>query len=429
MRTITLGAALMGIVFSGCGGPTSSDSSPAALRLINQEVALPGITAAIHGGAPLAAPGAVSWVHLAAAPYNGVAVAPYSTRSLPQIFASQEASVIGDPRANVSSSQLDSLLEDGRFLWTDINYGFSINSLSVSGDGQSVYTGGFDESHLGPPPALVVRYDASRSSRITINGGSDECSFQTASRFKGQELFLENCGGFPSLSYGNPAAWTFEARDGAFYMTRAALDPQGNVIVAGITRGVYTINGLTFGSAGRNSVLVLKFTAQGSLIWAHEMGPTGGSADPADIGISATGTVVVAGTFSGVAHWAGGSYDSAVSTSFIFTLESTGKSRWFRQPTQFDAGTLRLALDPSGRAFVAGRASDCGKGIHVDEINLAGDNLGSKGIACGANLELKSAAAIGHDLLLGGGNTGAVDFGNGTTASTSGGFLLRMTTL
>ena len=429
MRKLAVCVALIGVVFSGCGGMTSSDTTPPASRPTGQEVGDPVISAAVQGGAPLAAWGTVSWVHLAAAPYNGVAVAPYSTRSFPQIFASQDARIIGDPSSEVFSSQLDCLFEDGKFFWTDINYGFSINSLSVSGDGQSVYTGGYDVSHPTPPPAAIVRYAADRSSRVIINGGSDECSFQTAARFNGHELFLKNCGGYPQLSYGIPAVWTFETYGASFYMTRATFDPQGNVIVAGINRGVYTINGWTFGAAGRTSVLVLKFTAQGSLLWAHEMGPAGGNAYPADMAISATGTVVVAGTFSGFAHWAGGSYDSAVSSSFLFTLESTGKSRWFRQPTQFEAGTLRLALDPSGRAFVAGRASDCGKGIHVDEINLAGDNLGAKGIACSANLDLKSAAALGHDLLLAGGNTGAVDFGNGTTTSTNGGFLLRMIAL
>ena len=87
---------------------------------------------------------------------------------------------------------------------------------------------------------------------------------------------------------------------------------------------------------------------------------------------------------------------------------------------------MRFALDPSGRAFVAGRASDCGKGIHVDEINLAGNRVGTKRLACNANLDLKSASAMGHDLILAGKHTGAVDFGNEAIAASDGGFLLRM---
>ncbi|EPX54975.1 hypothetical protein D187_009714 [Cystobacter fuscus DSM 2262] len=370
-----------------------------------------GASAANQCATPPPAWGTISWVGLGGPlAYRSVTANPGGTR----IF-------IGT--ASGGEDRLQALTADNTPVWFQPSE-IEITQLRMSPDGLGVFATGYPVRGM-PRPELTYRYSLNGANVSLLgNSISDDCGLKAAGTNSGQVALLSTCAFYTTLRLRPSATWEFEPED-TFRMWRVAVDGQGNILVAGYTTGPTALGDKHFGAQGQRGLLVVKFNPQGGVVWAHELIPEGGEALPSAIAVSSLGTVVVAGTFQGIAHWASKDYDSANGATFLLTLEANGASRWLRQSRVADAV---MALDPSGRAFLAGRAADCAGGIRIEEINLAGDPLGTKRLGCGGNLAARDAAALGHDLVLLGAYSGANDFGNGTRtdADGSGTFLLRM---
>ena len=210
------------------------------------------------------------------------------------------------------------------------------------------------------------------------------------------------------------SAWFVAA---PFQVSGAALDPDRNVILVGTSAGG-TFNGETL-PAGPT---IMKFAPDGTLLWIQQVSGTGSLES---VGISAIGTVVALGALDSGGSIGGTSLSSGL---MLVVVEADGSLRWAKNVPGAERAQKWLAVDPEGKAAVMVR-TDCG--FDVTFHNLAGDFLWSRsftGKDCSTDWLLGKALAFsGHDLVLGGDYSGSVDFGTGTTSTSSGtSFLLKL---
>jgi len=204
--------------------------------------------------------------------------------------------------------------------------------------------------------------------------------------------------------------------DGAQYGP-AAFDHDGNILLAGAAFEPVTILGQDIGEQGRESPFLLKLDSKGDPLWVRALSGIEGSIG--GLGVSALGTVVASGGFVGQLDWGSGHLSHPGNrdndlVGFLLTAEKDGQPRWARQ---IEPRVGALAVDPSGRAAVAGTRAGCGEPF-VQVYNLAGDALWERsfpGVCAGASVH--AASLPDHGFLIGGTFTGNADFGLGPVIS------------
>jgi hypothetical protein len=94
------------------------------------------------------------------------------------------------------------------------------------------------------------------------------------------------------------------------YATSLAVDPSGNLIVAGYFSGTVNFGGANLTSTGDTDIFVAKFSPAGVHQWSQRFG--GLFADQAlSVAVNASGDVIVAGYFEGTVDFGGGSLVSS----------------------------------------------------------------------------------------------------------------------
>ncbi|MEW6566477.1 MAG: SBBP repeat-containing protein [Spirochaetota bacterium] len=142
--------------------------------------------------------------------------------------------------------------------------------------------------------------------------------------------------------------------DGA---TALAVDPGGNIIVAGYTGG-----NLFGSSAGKNDAFVRKYDPKGTELWRRQFG-SAESDLAAALAVDAEGNILVAGSTEGRLS---GSY-AGNEDIFVRKYNSKGNELWTRQfgSAEYDFAKA-LAVDAGGNILVAG----------ITWGNLAGSSAG-----------------------------------------------------
>lgn len=130
--------------------------------------------------------------------------------------------------------------------------------------------------------------------------------------------------------------------------TAVSADTDGNVFVAGFTRG-----SLEGGRGGRDiDAFVAKYSAAGELLWSRQLGSSVGYDEKASgVSADAEGNVIVAGhSFGGLEGDNRGSADA-----FVAKLSADGELRWLRQrgATGYDAAEA-ASTDGEGNVYVSG---------------------------------------------------------------------------
>jgi len=336
---------------------------------------------------------------------------------------------------------LDAYDRSNALAWSRRRQGseFGLGRVVATPEGDAVYLNEYTENYPGNTHR-IVRSAPDGSSPTTVLEEGYQWGLALWDVRAGQPLVYRVTGdaseplkpsGVATLQRGIPAVWSFPGNEeqpaGASYQFwDAKLDADGNTVALLSVRSTFILRGKSVGAEGRTTLVVAKLDPAGKLLWTHELHATGGVGQALGLGVSELGTVVVAGEFDGSLTWAGQSYESSAGRTFVFTLDAPGTVRWFRQPEELARGTQRLAVDPAGRAFVAGSSAAC-PGLHVQGLNLAGEPVGSAKLACDSKLSVSQMVAFGDDLIVGGGHEGAVDFGRGLAANQEqGGFLLRL---
>ncbi len=176
---------------------------------------------------------------------------------------------------------------------------------------------------------------------------------------------------FPSEAHGQFAAKEAEtgvawikAIAGSDYSAGAdiAVDPQGNVIVAGVFREEIALDNnpdYRFANRGKSDIVLLKATQSGDVIWMQTIGGAGD--DRAfRIATDATGNVYLTGSFEGVIRFddnddAHTLVSNGKEDAFLVKFDTEGHVLWSTQAggERSDQG-IGLAVSPDGMVYISG---------------------------------------------------------------------------
>lgn len=224
----------------------------------------------------------------------------------------------------------------------------------------------------------------------------------------------------------------------------AAIDSEGNVVLAGSFAGAIDFGGGSLVSAGGSDIFVAKLTEAGAHVWSKRFGDS--SAQTASsIAVDSEGNVVVAGSFTGSVDFGGGALNSAGSSdAFAVKLGSDGAYLWSKtygdESTQTVSG---IATDSTGNVVLAGTFAgtvDFGGGAvpstgtsdaFLVTLSPDGSPLWTRHYGDGNKKESASATGVAVDaagnVVLTGSFSGVVDFGGGPLGGLGGDvFLLKL---
>ena len=211
-----------------------------------------------------------------------------------------------------------------------------------------------------------------------------------------------------------------------------AVDPPGNVLIAGQFLGTLNFGGANLTALGVDA-FVAKFDPSGGHLWSKRFGSTLAQSAQA-VATEAHGDVYLTGTFKNAVDFGGGALTSAGEDDvFLAKLDAAGNHLWSQRFGDAAAGQAAksVTVDPSERVSIGGyfRGSvDFGAGVlasagledgFVAQLTPAGVIEWSTryGDAAAQSVEAVAADPFG-DRLLAGKFASAIDFGGGSLTST-----------
>jgi hypothetical protein len=225
---------------------------------------------------------------------------------------------------------------------------------------------------------------------------------------------------------------------------RLAVDAADNVIVTGWFSGTLDLGGLVFdASPGQRDLFVAKLSPAGTLAWGRRLG-VNNTQYGSRVAVDPAGDVFVAGDFIGNADFGGGSVPSAgASDVFLVKYDAMGGYLWSRRFGDSDAQyVFGIAVDPAGRAIITGPfygVLDFGDGplqAKASDVMLArfepdGATAWSKRFGSPAHEHSFAVGLVGEDIVITGFTEGAIQFGDTllTSVGSADAFVVRLDTL
>ena len=153
------------------------------------------------------------------------------------------------------------------------------------------------------------------------------------------------------------------------FIYEVAVDPSGNVLIAGEFDSPITLGGATLVPSGVSDGFVAKFTPSGQLIWQRGFGGVGAETSfGRSITTDNVGNVIVTGAFGhGTVDFGGGAvltYTGYTYNGVILKLNSDGSTLWAKQVAPYQ---LNIARDSANNLLVEGSFSG--------SVNLGGGVL------------------------------------------------------
>jgi len=175
-------------------------------------------------------------------------------------------------------------------------------------------------------------------------------------------------------AFGLVPLWTARFGETNVQMGRAiAVDPWGNVIVAGDFSGTINFGGATLTCAGSFDIFLVKFDSQGHHVWSKRFGDSSNQFAKG-IAVDASGNVTITGYFQGAVDFGGATLTSAGGDDgFLAAFGPSGNHLWSRRFGDASAQQgYGVAVDPSGNVVAIG--------TFLGAVNLGGETLTSAGL-------------------------------------------------
>lgn len=216
---------------------------------------------------------------------------------------------------------------------------------------------------------------------------------------------------------------------GAELLARPRVAPNGDVAVVGTFSGSITVGGNTFTSAGSTDGLLLRYDANGDLLWARSFG--GPNVDlPADIGIDANGNIYLLGQFRATADLDGTMITGTgglIADMFLAKYDAVGAVQWAKAYTGagYKAGSA-IVINADGSSYITGSFTQdvdfgnnalTGANFNYRSFLAAFDPMGNDLWAQqyqtdGSSQGYALVRRPGGDLVMGGSFTGTISFGS-----------------
>ncbi|MBI4511204.1 MAG: SBBP repeat-containing protein [Deltaproteobacteria bacterium] len=212
------------------------------------------------------------------------------------------------------------------------------------------------------------------------------------------------------------------------------VDAAGSLVLAGSFLASIDFGGGTLESGGGQAAFVVKLDADGTHAWSRRFASQGGAVAAQDLAINARGQVVVTGRASGPTDFGTGALNVAGGNDiFVAGLSETGMPRWARvlggvgeeghASVDVDTqGAMILSGSFSGPADFAGKtlASAGSRDVYLAKLTDALVGQWVKGFGdAGWTESYACRVDSGGNLLLTGYFTGTVDFGGDVMSSTA----------
>lgn len=133
-----------------------------------------------------------------------------------------------------------------------------------------------------------------------------------------------------------------------------AVDPQGNVMLAGAFYNTVNFGGSDLTSAGETDAFVASFDSNGNHRWSHRFGDEG-LQYIRGVAVDGVGNVIVVGSSLGVVNLGGEDLTGSNLVAFVASFDTDGGHRWSKG---FNRGSFQsangVAVDAAGNALVMG---------------------------------------------------------------------------
>jgi hypothetical protein len=131
------------------------------------------------------------------------------------------------------------------------------------------------------------------------------------------------------------------------------LDGSGNVLIAGVAYG-----GLSFGGSPLTGYFISKFASTGAYTWSNAFSASSTESSPT-LAVDPFGNMILAGSFASTVNFGGGVLTSAGSTdAFVAKFDSSGVYQWAKQyGDNAEQDASGVAVDGCGNIFVTGNFS------------------------------------------------------------------------
>jgi Beta-propeller repeat len=154
-------------------------------------------------------------------------------------------------------------------------------------------------------------------------------------------------------AYGNPAGKAGETRVGL----AVAADGAGNMLIAGAFSASITFGAITLNGPGATNVFAAKLAPDGTPIWAKVFG-SGTNVSARGVAVDPQGNIVLAGQFFGSVNFGGQSFQSVgpnFDDVFVAKLDPQGNHLWSKSFGDKDSQFANaVAVGPTGDIAVVG---------------------------------------------------------------------------
>jgi hypothetical protein len=211
------------------------------------------------------------------------------------------------------------------------------------------------------------------------------------------------------------------------YPFSVAVDPSGNIIVAGFFHDSVDFGGeMKLVSAGNRDAFVVKLDASGQVLWSRSFGDADGQW-ARSVAVDGAGNVVITGSFSGAIDFGAGALvaPDSLLLGFVAKLDPAGNHLWSKAFGDGSGMASFVAAFGSGDVLVTGgfvSSVDLGGGpilgsmngpdVFLAKLDPAGNHLWSKGFSGGVEVQ-SIAVDAKDDAWITGTFLGPVDFGGG----------------
>ena len=210
----------------------------------------------------------------------------------------------------------------------------------------------------------------------------------------------------------------------------AAIDAQGNIVVAGEFHGTMNLGGGDLVSQGHSDLFLAKFSPAGAHLWSQRFGDGEFQIGRA-VTVDAQGNIILTGNLWGTTDLGGGDLVSQGSDFFIAKFSPAGQHLWSHHHGDGEPQTGKtVATDSQGNIVVAGNlngAMDLGGGllasaawtdIFIAKLTPGGEHLWSKSFGGDEHQYAVAVAVDGQDqVVLTGYFANAVNLGGGDLIS------------
>jgi hypothetical protein len=172
----------------------------------------------------------------------------------------------------------------------------------------------------------------------------------------------ENCDGVAC----SDNEWSFLAGDASNQVTTSmAIDPTGNILVAGYFDGTLKFlnkannSSILLNTAGGADFYLAKFSPSGDVLWGKSFGSAGDNGYAITVAVDANGNVAISGTLLVSASFGGPlvTGSSGSETLFIVMYDSAGTHKWTKNFVATTVDASVIAFDSAGDVVIGGSSS------------------------------------------------------------------------